>query len=447
MDSSDNGSRKRLHEANKMFENGLKMFENALKMLENENIGKLAKIIFTVDDLWSIDTVNKFDKAHDGFIEYWRDKHHKEFKRRFDALQLAFLCDVFRRLFVDKQLKELKIEEYLSELIECIREKKAEYYGELEHFVTVLHRFTDQPINKIVQKAFFNYRHELKSASEKREDIEEIVVNWLIDFQTEDSLLQQPLIIICKPMALAESIIKELYRNRFANYNPFHIDLGFQFNMNTWFPIKLVKSKQRRGEEERRLKVFEQEVADDDREDGESDESETNDSETNDDIESDKDEASENESNMDIDLFEIPNQAKTIKSTIFQLIEDELTENRFVVITGNIRNYLNKIMFSGAPGAGKTLLTQKIVFDYATLKSEENKWNKYDLILLSEFRSTSDRKHETIIGMALYGLEKIGLKQNVINFIKENVNKYKILIILDGYDEEDRQQLSIEKRI
>jgi hypothetical protein len=37
--------------------------------------------------------------------------------------------------------------------------------------------------------------------------------------------------------------------------------------------------------------------------------------------------------------------------------------------------------------------------------------------------------------MALYGLEKIGLKQNVINFIKENLNKSKILVILDGYDE------------
>ena len=54
---------------------------------------------------------------------------------------------------------------------------------------------------------------------------------------------------------------------------------------------------------------------------------------------------------------------------------------------------------------------------------------------MTEFRSTSDRKHETIIDMALYGLEKIGVKQNVCNFIKENVNKCKILIILDGYDE------------
>jgi hypothetical protein len=232
MDSSDNGSRGRLDEPNKVF-------ENALKMLENENIGKLAKIIFTVDDRRVNDIVDDLRKAHNGFIECWQDTHHEEFKRGFDALQLAFFCDIFRLLFVDKQLKELKIEEYLSfilsELIEYIREKKAEYCGELTHFVTVLLRFTNQTINKIVQKAFVNYRHELKSASDEKEDIEKIVANWLIDVQTED-----PLIIICKPMALAESIIKELYRNRFGEYNPFYFDLGFQFDMNSWIPIKLV---------------------------------------------------------------------------------------------------------------------------------------------------------------------------------------------------------------
>ncbi len=90
-------------------------------------------------------------------------------------------------------------------------------------------------------------------------------------------------------------------------------------------------------------------------------------------------------------------------------------------------------MLLGDPGAGKTLLTQKMAYDYTKL--DDNKWRKYDLVILTEFRSTSDRKHETIIDMALHGLEKIGLKQNVCNFIKENVSKCNILVILDGYDE------------
>jgi len=34
--------------------------------------------------------------------------------------------------------------------------------------------------------------------------------------------------------------IKKIYQNRFAKYNPFYFDSGFQFDMNTWFPIKLV---------------------------------------------------------------------------------------------------------------------------------------------------------------------------------------------------------------
>ena len=49
---------------------------------------------------------------------------------------------------------------------------------------------------------------------------------------------------------MAESIIKEIYRNRFEEYYPFHIDLGFQFDMNSWIPIKLVKGND--GNEGRR---------------------------------------------------------------------------------------------------------------------------------------------------------------------------------------------------
>jgi hypothetical protein len=55
---------------------------------------------------------------------------------------------------------------------------------------------------------------------------------------------------------------------------------------------------------------------------------------------------------------------------------------------------------------------------------------------LIEFRSTSDCKHKTIIDMALNGIEKIGVNNNVCNFIRENVNTCKrMLIILDKYDE------------
>ncbi len=39
--------------------------------------------------------------------------------------------------------------------------------------------------------------------------------------------------------------IKESYRQRFAKYNPFYFDLGFQFDMNSWIPIKLVAENNR----------------------------------------------------------------------------------------------------------------------------------------------------------------------------------------------------------
>jgi hypothetical protein len=40
-------------------------------------------------------------------------------------------------------------------------------------------------------------------------------------------------------------MLKEIYRNLFAKYNPFYFDLGFQFDMNSWIPIKLVAENNR----------------------------------------------------------------------------------------------------------------------------------------------------------------------------------------------------------
>jgi hypothetical protein len=47
---------------------------------------------------------------------------------------------------------------------------------------------------------------------------------------TGPTLIEKPLIII-----------KETYQERFKLYNPFYFDLDFQFSMNSWIPITLVK--------------------------------------------------------------------------------------------------------------------------------------------------------------------------------------------------------------
>jgi hypothetical protein len=36
-------------------------------------------------------------------------------------------------------------------------------------------------------------------------------------------------------------MIKRTYQKEFKKYNPFNVDLGFQFDMNSWIPIKLIK--------------------------------------------------------------------------------------------------------------------------------------------------------------------------------------------------------------
>ena len=48
---------------------------------------------------------------------------------------------------------------------------------------------------------------------------------------------------------MAESIIKQIYRNRFAKYNPFYFELEFQFDMNSWIPIKLVNKEKHEDSE------------------------------------------------------------------------------------------------------------------------------------------------------------------------------------------------------
>ncbi len=45
-------------------------------------------------------------------------------------------------------------------------------------------------------------------------------------------------------------MLKEIYQNRFEKYNPFFFDLGFQFDMNSWIPIKLV-AEQDDGDEQK----------------------------------------------------------------------------------------------------------------------------------------------------------------------------------------------------
>jgi hypothetical protein len=238
MDPSDNGSRRRLDEPNKVF-------ENALKMLENENIGKLAKIIFTVDNPWLNDIVNKFNKAHDGFIECWRENHHIEFNRGFDALQLAFFCDILRQLLINKNLSQLRIEEYLGfvlpKLFNNIREGNIEYYEEMRNYAIIMLRFDNRQTDIIVQNLFAQC--ECKTAKLDNEDI----VKWLTNVR--ESSMQQPLTITSNSMIMAATIIKEIYRDRFARYNPFYFDLGFQFDMNSWIPIKLIAKNDGDGRE------------------------------------------------------------------------------------------------------------------------------------------------------------------------------------------------------
>lgn len=85
----------------------------------------------------------------------------------------------------------------------------------------------------------------------------------------------------------------------------------------------------------------------------------------------------------------------------------------------------------GDAGAGKTRLTQKIAFDYANGIN----WNQYDFVLLLKFRLTADRRCKTIIDLVLNELEQRTGTARVSKFLRENIQKCKLLVILDGFDE------------
>jgi hypothetical protein len=92
---------------------------------------------------------------------------------------------------------------------------------------------------------------------------------------------------IDQPTAI--QMIKNFYRNRFAEYNPFYFDLGFQFDMNSWIPIKLIKDIS--DYEKKRIK--------------------------------------------DIDIDIIAGDENSAEQTeLFRLIADELAETHLVIITG-----------------------------------------------------------------------------------------------------------------
>lgn len=85
----------------------------------------------------------------------------------------------------------------------------------------------------------------------------------------------------------------------------------------------------------------------------------------------------------------------------------------------------------------KTFLTQQVVFEYASNKSNDNnRWDKYDLVLWAQSNLDSTSSETTIIEMTLDRLEIFGVNKNVCKFVESNMKKCKhILVILDGIDE------------
>ncbi len=254
----------------------IELFKAALKMLENGETTKLAKVIFDRDQRWMNYTIDSLKTAHDGFIQCWLNKDDVHFFYRLSALRMAFYCDVYQRLFIDKNLKKLEIDVYwaylLPEIAKCIRKPNAvqrrmpqcirkgddECNDQVKFFVKDILRFTNASTYAIIRRALDEQPSLQHLGVDKLNKDQEKAVNaWLTNerdglsspllqplkivikpIAMAESIIKQPLTIVIKPMAMAESIIKEIYRKRFKQYNPFHFDLGgYHFDMDSWIPI------------------------------------------------------------------------------------------------------------------------------------------------------------------------------------------------------------------
>ncbi len=92
--------------------------------------------------------------------------------------------------------------------------------------------------------------------------------------------------------------LKEFYRNEFEKYYPFNVDVGFELNMtDSWIPIKLIKVK---SDVERKP----------------------------------NEDANDIEEAMEENIIE--------QKSVFQLIDEELSKNNLVIVSGcNVGIYMS----------------------------------------------------------------------------------------------------------
>lgn len=236
-------------------------------MLENERLTKLAELLFVDDEVRSKDISANFEMARVGFIECWLHVENVHFYYRLAALRMAFFADVYRHLTIEKNVEQLKVEDYFASVLTNLakrtvptspkvfdvnRKRQEQDIEAVMSFGTELLLFTDEAAEVLVRKAINRQNQTEKLTSAEVKDIVEWVTNvrqpivrkptaesikdvveWLTHARlVEDAAApkQLSLMIVRKPMVLAESIIKDVYRKRFKECKP--SDIQFRIKSN-----------------------------------------------------------------------------------------------------------------------------------------------------------------------------------------------------------------------
>jgi hypothetical protein len=188
----------------------------ALQILENEKWSQLAKILVDGDDIWIKSVIDNFSQAHDDLMKCWLDKDQVHFDIRLSALRMTYICELYKKLFIDKNLRNLKTERYfayiLPALVKCMenRNKKnsIERYMEIKLFAVDILRFTKvESTAEFVQQAINELlAGETDKKLEWKQANTNSIIEWVDRLRRDEPLLKHSMTVIAgEPLVTSQN--------------------------------------------------------------------------------------------------------------------------------------------------------------------------------------------------------------------------------------------------
>ncbi len=186
-------------------------------MLENEKWSQFAKILVDGNELWIKIVIDDFNQAHDDLMDCWLDKDRVNFYIRLPALHMTYICEVYKKLFIDKNLKNLKTERYFAHillaLVKCMenRNKKRKYIErelEIKLFAIDILRFTKvESTDKLVEQAIIELKTNKTYKEIKWQEANtNSIIEWINQLKRDNPVLEHSMTVIAgEPLVTSQN--------------------------------------------------------------------------------------------------------------------------------------------------------------------------------------------------------------------------------------------------